>query len=221
MARSLITILFLLLSVSIYAQELFTGMVGDSATFAPLPYVNIKVKNTGIGTITDQKGNFRIRATRQDTLIFSFVGYRPVEFAMHDWQPSMVLLAEETTLLDDITIRESRIENPYAGMFEEQNEALRNANKALPFYFSKSKKQKVKLTRLANENERVQTYVNAVVKNESIRKNLMAKYDLSEAAYYDLLADFNAKHYTFMYYITAGELIALLNNYFERHAKKN
>ncbi|HYF70474.1 MAG TPA: carboxypeptidase-like regulatory domain-containing protein [Ohtaekwangia sp.] len=218
MNRNLITALFLLLAESMYAQEVFTGMVGDSATFAPLAYVNIKVKNSGIGTITDQKGNFRIRATRKDTLIFSFVGYYPVEFALYDWQPSMVLLAEETTMLDDITIRESRMENPYAGMFEEENEALRKANKALPFYFSRSKKQKVKLNRLANENERVETYVNAVVKNESIRKNLMKKYDLSEAEYYDLLGDFNAKHYTFMYYITAGELIALLNNYFERHA---
>lgn len=202
------------------AQEIFTGMVGDSATFTPLPYVTVRIKNQGRGTITNEQGNFRIQATRQDTLIFSFVGYKPLALALYDWEPSMVLLPEQSTMLNNITIRDTRIDNPYEGMFDEENQALRRANKGLPFYYSKSKKQKAKLIRLGDENIRVKTYVDAVIKNDEIKINLMEKYSLTEAEYYTLLGDFNAQYYTVMYYITTGELVGMLNNFFARRAVK-
>jgi len=57
------------------------GFVIDSASFAPLAYVNIKVKNTSRGTSTDEKGGFTIPTLKGDSLVFSLVGYNTEEFS--------------------------------------------------------------------------------------------------------------------------------------------
>jgi hypothetical protein len=202
---------------SLSAQEIFNGLVGDSASFVALPFVNIQVKGKRIGTTTDINGSFRIEASRNDTLIFSSVGYKTLEYPLIEWEPGMILMAEQFTLLEDVTITERR-QDPYAGLFDEENEALRRANKKLPFYYSRGKKQKIKIGRLENENIRVQTYVNVIIKNETVRKNLTAKYKLTDEEYYKLLGDFNSKNYSVMYYLTAPELLSLLNNFFASNA---
>lgn len=193
-------------------------MVADSASFDPLPYVTVKVKSQPRGTTTDVKGNFSILATAKDTLVFTLVGYQTVELPAVGWEPSMIMMAEKATVLKAITIRDTPIENPYEGMFDEQNENLRKLNKSIPFYYSKARKDKIKLGRLQNENIRVQTYVDVVVKDPELKTRLMKEHSLTEDQYYDLLARFNAQNYSVMYYITAGELVSMLNNFFDRNA---
>jgi hypothetical protein len=192
-------------------------MVGDSATFVALPFVTIQVKGRQVGTNTDINGAFSISATRKDTLIFSSVGYKTMLYPLRDWEPGIILLTEQATLLDDVVITDRR-GDPYEGMFDEQNEALRKANKSLPFYYSRTKKQKIKIGRLANENLRVQTYVDVIVKNEKLRDGLITKYNLTEDEYFKLLGDFNAKNYAVMYYLSAPELLSLINNFFAANA---
>jgi hypothetical protein len=211
--------IFLLAAHCARSQTIIQGMVADSATFAPLPYVNVYLKGQARGTISDQQGNFKLVAAETDTLVLSFVGYRTLEFPLNDWEPSIILLAEEPTLLKDVTIEGERVD-PYAGMFDEQNEQLRRANKKLPFYYSKTKKQNIRLGRLQAENERVKTYVDVVIRNEDNKNRLMKEYNLSETQYYDLLGEFNARHYTIMYYLTAPELVTLLNNFFASKHRK-
>jgi hypothetical protein len=218
MQRPCLIILILCLSWTTHAQELMRGIVGDSATFSPLPYVTVQIKNRTRGTTTDTQGNFSIVATQQDTLVFSLVGYETLELPLIGWEPSMVLMAEKVTMLKSITIRDSRIENAYESMFEEENERWRQQNKKLPFYYSKIKKEKIRVGRLYTENMRVRTYVDYVIKNEELKENLMKKHSLTETEYYNLLGEFNALNYSVMYYLTAGELITLVNNFFASHA---
>ena len=104
--------------------------------------------------------------------------------------------------------------------FDEEEAEYRSRLKTTRFYQSKQKKQKIKLNNLGAENLRVKTYVEVVIQNEETKKGLMAKYGLTETQYYDLLSRFNAQHYTIMYYLTAGELLTLLNNFFSQHAGK-
>ncbi|QKG80335.1 DUF5686 and carboxypeptidase-like regulatory domain-containing protein [Tenuifilum thalassicum] len=53
------------------------GTVLDAETKEPLPYVNVSFKNTAIGTITSDKGEFFLETrSTADTLIISFVGYK-------------------------------------------------------------------------------------------------------------------------------------------------
>lgn len=51
-----------------------TGHVSDD-TSSPVPGVNVLVKGTTIGTVTDIDGNYRIYAPANAVLIFSFIGY--------------------------------------------------------------------------------------------------------------------------------------------------
>ncbi len=196
-----------------HGQKLITGMVADSASFTPLPYVNIMVKGKNKGTISDTHGSFKLVASEDDTLVFSFVGYNTAEIPLYDWEEGIVLLAEHSTILKTVIIEERRMD-PYGNMFDQENELLEERNKKLPFYYSRSKKQKIRLGRLEAENQRVRTYVEVIIQNEDNKKRLMETYKLTEQEYYDILGAFNARHYTVMYYLTAGELISLVNNFF-------
>lgn len=61
-------------------QETITGTVIDARSGETLPGVNVMVKETTIGTSTDNEGRFELTVeSLQDTLVFSFVGYRTVE----------------------------------------------------------------------------------------------------------------------------------------------
>jgi len=209
-----------LITLCCHAQstELIKGLVGDSATFEALPYVTVRIKNKNHGTLTDNQGSFTLLASRRDTIVFSIVGYKTLEVPLYDWEPSLILLAENVTVLDVITIRDSLDANPYEGMFDEQNELLKKNQKRLPFYYSKGKKQKIKVQRLAQENVRVKTYVDVVINRVETKEKLIQQYHLTEEQYYHLLERFNEKNYTVMYYVTAGELLTMLNNFFARNA---
>lgn len=204
---------FAFLSITVSAQEIIKGIVVDSATFQPLPYVNVQLKSAHRGTTTDQQGNFSILGNRQDTLILSLVGYGRLELPLYDYETGLIPIAERVTELQAITIVDSKFKNPYEGMFDDQNAAL--IRKKLPFYFSKAKKEKIRVGRLRDENLRVQTYVDVVINNPETKENLKKKFDLTEEQYYATLTKFNEKHYNVMYYLTSAELISFLTQFFE------
>lgn len=57
-------------------QQTITGRITDTETNEGLPGVNILVKNTSVGTVTDVDGNFRLEAPDDaDTLLVSSIGY--------------------------------------------------------------------------------------------------------------------------------------------------
>lgn len=61
-------------------QQSVTGTVTDADSGEPLPGTNIRVKGTSTGTITDVDGRYSVRVNSlQDTLVFSFVGFTPLE----------------------------------------------------------------------------------------------------------------------------------------------
>lgn len=75
-----ITIILLFISLSIFAQlprQTIRGTVIDLSSNAPLPYVNIVLLNTNLGTITDSVGNFTLKNVsvgRYDIQV-SMIGY--------------------------------------------------------------------------------------------------------------------------------------------------
>lgn len=54
----------------------FSGIIIDSASQEPLPFTHILIKNRYKGTIADQKGMFSIVVKPNDSLVFTFVGYK-------------------------------------------------------------------------------------------------------------------------------------------------
>ena len=211
-------LLFILLaSISARAQTIVKGIVVDSASFAPLAFVNIQLKNTRQGTTTDSKGNFGILARESDTLVFSLVGYERLEFPLAGYEPSLIRMVEKTTVLPSITVDDSRIENPYEGMFEGQGPTRLKAG--IPFYYSKGRKDRVMAGRWRQQALHVQTYVEVVINDPETKSGLMKSHDLTEKEYYDILTRFNEKHYEVMYFLTAAELKSFLNRFFEQEAR--
>ena len=92
--------------------------------------------------MTDEHGNFSIVASKSDTLIFTLVGYQSLELPLMTYEAGVIRLSERYTLLEAVTIDEFRQRDLYEGMFDEQNAQRR---RSIPFYFSKAKKEKIKV----------------------------------------------------------------------------
>lgn len=84
MKNLLIFCAMVLSAISVHAQHTITlsGTVYDE-TGQTLPGASVYLKDKpGIGTITDVNGKFSIRASRGDVAVFSFVGYKDVEYTI-------------------------------------------------------------------------------------------------------------------------------------------
>ena len=100
-------LLFLLLlcafPFSILAQNKITGKITDT-DHNPLPGVNIVIKGTTEGTISDMDGNYSINASENDSLLYSMVGMKSQSIAVGNRNVIDVTLAEEVTALDQIVV---------------------------------------------------------------------------------------------------------------------
>lgn len=90
----------MLLGSFMYAQSV-TGTVSDAT--GPLPGVNVLVKGTATGSVTDFDGNFQINAKTGDVLVFSFIGYKAKEVVVSGSKVN-VTLAEDAAQLDEIVV---------------------------------------------------------------------------------------------------------------------
>ncbi len=93
--KCLLTMLFCIAQLSLFSQSLkVAGTVTDNSG-ATLPGVNIIVKNTSIGSVTDLNGTYSIDVPNDAILVFSSIGYQNQE----------VTLAGQTVL--DIVMQEA------------------------------------------------------------------------------------------------------------------
>ncbi len=90
-------------SVSVNEQGIkITGKV-DDISGSPLPGVTVAVKGTGQGTITDVDGNFVLSNLSDDvTLVFSFIGMKTQEIAVHGQKEINVIMEEESIGLQEV-----------------------------------------------------------------------------------------------------------------------
>lgn len=91
---------------SLNAQELSVkGMVTDENK-TPLPGVSIYVKNTTRGVSSDFDGNYEIKVSQGEVLVFSYVGFVTQEKAVSDKNTQIinVLLKEETEQLTEVVV---------------------------------------------------------------------------------------------------------------------
>ena len=86
-------------------QATVTGTVTDAATGDAMPGVNIQVKGTSQGAITDIAGKYAIsNVDRNATLVFSFIGYVSQEIAIGNRTVIDVTLAGVVTDLDEVVV---------------------------------------------------------------------------------------------------------------------
>ncbi|MEC7265267.1 MAG: TonB-dependent receptor [Bacteroidota bacterium] len=96
--------LSLMLSAYVQAQSITVrGLVKDDGGI-PLPGASVVLKNTNTGVSTDFDGNFELSAPADGVLVFSYIGYVPVEEAINGRTEITVTLVSDVNLLDEIVV---------------------------------------------------------------------------------------------------------------------
>lgn len=86
------------------AARVITGRVTSDDDGMGLPGVNVMVKGTNAGTVTDAEGNYRIEVPDEGVLVFSFVGYVKEEVSVQDQAVIDVVLKPDVLSLQEIVV---------------------------------------------------------------------------------------------------------------------
>ena len=81
-----------------------TGQVVSSDDNQPIPGVNVVIKGTTVGTITDLQGNYSLEAPRDAILVFSFIGFERQEVSISNRQNIDVLLLSDITSINEVIV---------------------------------------------------------------------------------------------------------------------
>lgn len=91
MTRHLLPLIFLLCSFKAFSQDQeeprliqFSGVIVEGDSLKPVPFVNIIIKNSSRGTISDFFGYFSFVAKENDVIEFSSIGYKTATFKIPD-----------------------------------------------------------------------------------------------------------------------------------------
>ena len=97
---------FLFASLGFQVQErTITGTVTSADDASPLPGVNVTLKGTATGTVTDAKGTYSIKVPASGgTLVFSFIGLRTQEIKVGSRSVVDVALSPDVTELSEVVV---------------------------------------------------------------------------------------------------------------------
>jgi iron complex outermembrane receptor protein len=84
-------------------QQAVKGVVTDETGMA-MPGVNILIKGTDQGAVTDFDGNYQITVNTGDVIVFSYVGYVTQEITYSGQTSINVRLVEDASKLDEVVI---------------------------------------------------------------------------------------------------------------------
>lgn len=130
--KKILCITLLIWSHFINAQDKGTlkGLLTDKETNnESLPFANVLIKGTTIGTTTDFDGNYSIKVPAGNHIVvFSFLGYKAVEktFSIKAGETvviNQILSAEEGVGLDEVVVRSSRNEAKESALLLKQKQA--------------------------------------------------------------------------------------------------
>jgi len=97
--------------LQVKAQATVTGKVTLAEDDSPLPGVNILVKGTTIGTVSDIDGNYRINVPEdQNVLSYSFIGYLTQEIEVNGRSVINVSLQSDAKQLSEVVVTAVNIE---------------------------------------------------------------------------------------------------------------
>lgn len=187
---------------------------------ADLPGVHISVKGSTRGVVSNASGGFLITARPIDTLVFSAVGYHSLELPlMFEEDALFIMLRENKIMLQEVTIKANRL---YPNKIEDHTKvAPRTLSKVQMFespfdYFWKLEREKRKLTRVIEENNRTQTF-RQVITDPDVKTIMMEDHDIDENTYYNLIEQFNIKHPAVHYFTDPDAIMEALHGFFEKN----
>lgn len=104
--RQLLLILFFLgVTLTVFSQNIqVQGVVVGSLDNEPLIGVNVSVKGTANGTITDLDGRFTLNVAPDAVLTVSYVGFVNQDVLVNGQTSFRILLNEDTEMLDEVVV---------------------------------------------------------------------------------------------------------------------
>lgn len=116
MLKHIFLLILIFSSVLSFSQEDDTsvqGIVVNASDGVPMESVNIVNLNQVIGTTTNSKGEFELKAQPNDTLHFSYLGFKSIKVRVtNDWikyGSSTIQLTELAFALEEVVINEFRL----------------------------------------------------------------------------------------------------------------
>lgn len=108
-----ILLLSFVMGMVLFAQaqtRTLAGKVTGADDGAALPGVNVSVKGTSTGTITDIDGNYKLDISDSDVLVFSYIGYATQELSVGNRSVIDLVLAIDAEQLDEVVVTALGIE---------------------------------------------------------------------------------------------------------------
>lgn len=103
-ARGWFTLLTLILTISLYAQNAtLKGVIVDE-TNTPLIGATVQVKGTSTGSITDLDGNYTIKANKGAVITFSYIGYKTQEIKFTGQPTVNIKMVPDNQTLDEVVV---------------------------------------------------------------------------------------------------------------------
>lgn len=203
-----------------------SGVVQDSTTFQPLPFVAVQVKNKPIGISTSEKGSFLIACVVGDTLVFSRLGYKPfLRRVTKSEDPMRILLAEDSRMLKDLTVYGDydiagvdawKKDLPPNTQVQVLNKTLEPPPNEVAVFGPGIKiglGGKDKTQNKRDERSRTETYRKTISDPET-KKKLMDLYNLTESQYNKKLERFNEENPDAFYLTSSEEIVTMMIQFF-------
>lgn len=222
MARLSVLLVFVWIAHSSMAQTMYRGIIVDSSSLSGLPGVHVLIKNSSRLAATNTSGVFLISAKPIDTLVITAIGYHSIELPLLFEEDALfILLRENTILLREVTIQSNRL---YPNQVEDRTKvAPRTLSKIQMFespfdYFWKLEREKRKLTRVIEENNRTQTF-RQVITDPDVKTIMMEDHHIDEETYYNVVEKFNIQHPAVHYFTDPDAIMEALHVFFEKNLR--
>ena len=103
MIKKILFLFFVVFAATAYSQDVtITGTVTD-ANSEPLVGVNVLVKGTTTGAITDIDGNFSVSGKKGSTLVFSYIGMLTQE-VVYKGTALRVVMKDDSKALEEVVV---------------------------------------------------------------------------------------------------------------------
>ncbi|MCE7862972.1 MAG: carboxypeptidase-like regulatory domain-containing protein [Bacteroidetes bacterium CHB5] len=220
-------ILVLIYSGAVAQPEVtLSGVVQDSTTFQPLPFVAVQIKSKPIGVSTSESGAFHIACSVGDTLVFTRLGHKAHLLRVSKADDRLrILLAEDSRMLKDVTVYgdytikgvdDWKKDLPPNTQVQVLNKTLEPQPNEVAVFgpgitIGLGGKDKTKNKR--DELSRTETYRKTISDPET-KKKLIELYNLTEEQYNKKLERFNEENPDAFYLTSAQEIITMMIQFF-------
>lgn len=172
--------------------------------------------------MADPTGIVTIKTNPADTLVLSHIGYYEVTIPLFfEEEAIMVRMRPKITVLDEVVISSRKLYpnelNPRVSRVPQTRTVWNSLNQPWE-YFNRREKEKRKLVKLMQENDRIKTYME-VITDPSVKDELMEDYEVAEDDYYAILAKFNQQKLPVIYSNDSQKIIDALHEFFEKETQ--